>query len=120
MFDYILIRLGFGAAALLSSSEGVTRFHPGFPLSLPTGRALVIGTTMPEDGYTTESVTVRYWQGGSVVHEARAVMNADGTFITVLDGLTPGADYNVVAEVKSFRFGKYQRGASVLATITGR
>jgi hypothetical protein len=36
MLDYIFIRVALGVSALLASSEGATRFHPGFPISLPT------------------------------------------------------------------------------------
>jgi hypothetical protein len=75
---------------------------------------------MPGRGYWIDSITVEYWQAGSVVHKSRAVRYPDGTFITILDGLAPGADYTVLAVAKEFKDGISRKRASMPATIKGR
>jgi hypothetical protein len=100
MINYTSIRLVLGVAALFGASEGIVTLTPGFPIAIPkTGCALVFGNAGAERGYLLRSATVTYFENGGEGRTAKAVFHPDGTFGTIISGLTPGATYQVLVEV---------------------
>jgi hypothetical protein len=100
MINYTFLRLIFGAAALVGSNERFVVLTPGFPIAVPnTGCALVLGRAGAERGYLLRSATVTYFENGGEGRTAKAVFHQDGTFGTIISGLTPGATYQVLVEV---------------------
>lgn len=92
--NYTFLRLIFGAAALVGSNERFVVLTPGYPIAVPnTGCALVLGRAGTERGYLLRSATVTYVENGGEGRTAKAVFHPDGTFGTIISGLTPGATY---------------------------
>lgn len=121
MINCVTIRLVIGAVALFGTDEGTVTLTPGFPIAIPkTGCAIVFGSVRPERGYTLSSVTVTYWENGGESRNAKAVIYADGSYCTIISGLTPGASYNVFADAAQIGQGKEVLLRTAPATITAR
>jgi hypothetical protein len=121
MINCTSIRLVFGVAALFGADEGTVTLTPGFPIAVPkTGCAIVFGSVRPERGYTLSSVTATYWENGGVSRNAKAVIHADGSFCTIISGLTPGASYNVFADAAQIGQGMEILLRTAPATIKAR
>jgi hypothetical protein len=104
--------LSFGIALFLSTTlvadiYGQTSIVWGkdFPKTSTTTGAIQCGGTITLGGGwnyadATPKVLIRAWQSGSFETTAKLSIDNTGTFIGYVMGLTPGATYNVRAEVR--------------------
>jgi hypothetical protein len=92
------------AFASRANAQGTVTWTSGYPHAGASSGAIVgQGVATPDSGWALaggSGCTVTYWpQGGGVQQTGPVIIDSNGNWSFTINGLTPGATYNIYIEV---------------------